>query len=78
MVRGAQAAGECVMKLTNIPHFKEIILMCFACEQCGYKSVDIKPGGEICNQGVRRRCIWHTWTQWWSRMRGGGAYVRGA
>jgi zinc finger protein len=43
------------MKLTNIPHFKEIILMCFTCESCGYKSVDVKPGGEICEHGVEFR-----------------------
>ena len=34
------------MKLTKIPHFKEIILMCFSCDTCGYKETDVKPGGD--------------------------------
>ena len=47
------SAGELKMKLTNIPHFKEIILMCFYCDNCGFKSVDVKPGGEIADKGVQ-------------------------
>jgi hypothetical protein len=46
------SAGLLKMKLTNIPHFKEIVLMCFTCDSCGYKSVDVKAGGEICEKGV--------------------------
>eukprot|EP01047_Picozoa_sp_COSAG01_P080264 COSAG01_NODE_15535_length_1325_cov_1.660962_2_plen_196_part_00 len=49
------SAGLLKMKLTNIPHFKEIVLMCFTCDSCGYKSVDVKPGGEICEKGVEFR-----------------------
>ena len=26
--------------------------MCFVCDACGYKSVDVKPGGETCDKGV--------------------------
>ena len=38
--------GKMRMKLTKIPHFKEIILMCFSCDTCGYKETDVKPGGD--------------------------------
>ena len=27
--------------------------MCFTCDACGYKSVDVKPGGEVCEKGVQ-------------------------
>eukprot|EP01052_Picozoa_sp_SAG31_P003351 SAG31_NODE_127_length_23612_cov_39.709863_17_plen_175_part_00 len=55
------ASGECIMKLTTIPHFKEIILMCFYCESCGNKSVEVKPGGSICDQGVEYRLQVRVW-----------------
>lgn len=29
----------------NIPHFKEIIIMTFLCDECGYKSNDIQTSG---------------------------------
>ncbi len=47
------SSGMLKMVVTNIPHFKEIVLMCFTCDACGYKSVDVKPGGEVCDQGVQ-------------------------
>lgn len=47
------STGILKMVVTTIPHFKEIVLMCFTCDACGYKSVDVKPGGEVCKQGVQ-------------------------
>lgn len=35
------------MCVTDIPHFKEVILMNLFCEYCGYKSSEIKGGGAI-------------------------------
>jgi len=45
--------GVLKMVVTTIPHFKEIVLMCFTCDACGYKSVDVKPGGNTCDKGVQ-------------------------
>lgn len=40
----------CVM---NIPHFKEVIIMSMTCENCGYKSNEVKGGGEIASHGTK-------------------------
>jgi len=45
--------GECKMIETDIPHFKKIILMAFACDHCGYKTNEIKAGGAIAEQGTK-------------------------
>jgi len=37
--------------LTDIPFFKEIIIMAFKCEECGFKSNEIKGGGAIPTKG---------------------------
>ena len=36
------AAGECKMCIATIPFFKEIIIMAYSCEYCGYRSSEIK------------------------------------
>ncbi|ODV86542.1 hypothetical protein CANARDRAFT_27736 [[Candida] arabinofermentans NRRL YB-2248] len=41
------------MKLVNIPHFKDVIIMSTNCERCGYKSNEVKTGGAIPDQGRR-------------------------
>ena len=41
------------MKVTKIPHFKEIVLMVTLCERCGYKTNEIKSGGGIEEKGVK-------------------------
>jgi zinc finger protein len=38
---------ETDMCITDIPHFKEIIIMSMLCESCGFKSNEIKGGGAI-------------------------------
>ncbi len=39
------------MKMVDIPHFKQVVLMSTVCEACGYRSNDVKTGGEIPEQG---------------------------
>lgn len=40
------------MKVTNIPHFKEVVLMVTMCDRCGYKTNEIKSGGGIEDKGM--------------------------
>lgn len=42
---------ETHMKTVNIPHFKEVIIMSTVCDNCGYKSNEVKTGGEIPEKG---------------------------
>lgn len=44
---------ETNMKLTNIPHFKEVVIMATLCESCGHRTNEVKSGGGIESQGVR-------------------------
>jgi len=39
------------MKMVQIPHFKQVVLMSTACEHCGYRSNEVKTGGEIPEKG---------------------------
>lgn len=39
------------MKKVDIPHFKEVILMSTVCDHCGYRSNEVKTGGEIPAKG---------------------------
>ena len=48
-----RAPAETDMCLTKIPHFKEIIIMSMVCEQCGFKSNEIKGGGAIPKYGTK-------------------------
>ncbi|KAF2900788.1 hypothetical protein ILUMI_05388 [Ignelater luminosus] len=41
------------MKVTNIPHFKEVVIMATVCDSCGNRTNEIKSGGGIEPQGVR-------------------------
>ena len=47
------APGECKMCIATIPYFKEIIIMAFICELCGYKSTEIKQGGGISEKATK-------------------------
>lgn len=44
---------ETNMKLTNIPHFKEVVIMATVCDNCGHKTNEVKSGGGIEDQGIR-------------------------
>lgn len=39
--------------VSHIPHFKEIIIMAFNWEECGYRSVEVKQGGGISEKGKK-------------------------
>lgn len=39
------------MKTVSIPHFKDVIIMSTVCTHCGYKSNEVKTGGEIPEKG---------------------------
>ncbi|KAI2801500.1 hypothetical protein RDWZM_008490 [Blomia tropicalis] len=41
------------MKLTRIPHFKEVIIMATNCDVCGTRTNEIKSGAGIEDKGVR-------------------------
>lgn len=42
-----QKMGYVQMCTSSIPYFKEIIIMAFVCEHCGYRNSEIKEGGGI-------------------------------
>ncbi|KAK0634632.1 ZPR1 zinc-finger domain-containing protein [Bombardia bombarda] len=39
------------MKMVDIPHFRQVIIMNTSCDDCGYKSNDVKTGGEVPAKG---------------------------
>lgn len=41
------------MKMTSIPHFKDVVIMATVCETCGVKTNEVKSGGGIEDKGVR-------------------------
>ncbi|PZC71175.1 hypothetical protein B5X24_HaOG213937 [Helicoverpa armigera] len=41
------------MKMTNIPHFKEVVIMSTTCDYCGHRTNEVKSGGGIEDRGVR-------------------------
>uniref|UniRef100_A0A1I8PJU1 Zinc finger protein ZPR1 n=1 Tax=Stomoxys calcitrans TaxID=35570 RepID=A0A1I8PJU1_STOCA len=44
---------ETNMKLTKIPHFKEVVIMATVCEVCGNKTNEVKSGGGIEAKGTK-------------------------
>ncbi|CAG8972533.1 hypothetical protein HYALB_00001225 [Hymenoscyphus albidus] len=48
-------AHHCVthMKMVEIPHFKQVIIMSTVCELCGYRSNEVKTGGAIPEKGKK-------------------------
>ena len=49
--------GDEVMCVTDIPHFKEVIIMAFDCEHCGYRSNDIKSASGTPARGAVARLV---------------------
>ncbi|KAF2691318.1 zinc finger protein-like protein zpr1 [Lentithecium fluviatile CBS 122367] len=41
------------MKMVNIPHFKQVVLMSTVCDHCGYRSNEVKTGGAVPEKGRR-------------------------
>jgi zinc finger protein len=48
-----QTQAETKMCMTDIPHFKEVVIMCLQCEHCGFRSNEIKGGGAIPRLGTK-------------------------
>ncbi|XP_073833058.1 zinc finger protein Zpr1 [Musca autumnalis] len=44
---------ETNMKLTKIPHFKEVVIMATVCDICGHKTNEVKSGSGIEDKGTR-------------------------
>ena len=51
------ANGVTKLLLTRIPHYKEIILMSFHCEECGFSNNEIQSGGVIQEKGLRVKVV---------------------
>ncbi|KAK0651450.1 ZPR1 zinc-finger domain-containing protein [Cercophora newfieldiana] len=41
------------MKMVEIPHFRQVVIMNTSCDDCGYKSNDVKTGGEVPEKGKK-------------------------
>nr|CAG4647076.1 EOG090X06TU [Megafenestra aurita]SVE92411.1 EOG090X06TU [Megafenestra aurita] len=41
------------MKVTNIPYFKEVIIMATNCDACGHRTNEVKSGSGISEKGVK-------------------------
>ena len=50
---GCYSPCETHMKLVNIPHFKDVVIMSTVCDHCGYKSNEVKTGGAIPDHGTK-------------------------
>jgi hypothetical protein len=76
------APCETRMYITNIPYFKEVIVMASTCDQCGYKNSELKPGGAIPDKG-RRMTVKvslsppHSFIRKWQAVNRHGAQVLG-
>merc|ERR1719221_2000073 len=47
------APAETNMKMTNIPYFKEVVIMATVCDVCGAKTNEVKAGGGIEAKGKK-------------------------
>lgn len=47
------AATEQRMFMTNIPYFKEVIIMALSCDMCGWRNSELKGGGSVPPKGRR-------------------------
>ncbi|MCJ1224865.1 nucleolar zinc-finger protein [Toensbergia leucococca] len=43
------------LQMVNIPYFKQVVISAMVCDKCGYKTNDVKTGGEVPAKGKR---IW--------------------
>lgn len=39
------------MKMVDIPHFKQVVIMSTVCDDCGYRSNEVKTGGSVPEKG---------------------------
>ena len=52
---GCTKPARMLVQMVNIPHFKQVIVSTTLCDLCGYKTNDVKTGGEVPKHGKR---IW--------------------
>ena len=52
---GCTKPAHMLVQMVNIPHFKQVIISTTLCEMCGYKTTDVKTGGEVPKHGKK---IW--------------------
>lgn len=45
--------GENRMCICTIPYFKEIIITCFKCDKCGFKTAEVKGGGGFSDKATK-------------------------
>ena len=50
---GCSKPAKLNVQLVNIPFFKEVVVSAMNCEHCGYKTSDVKTGGEVPEKGKR-------------------------
>ena len=48
-----QEPCETNMKVTSIPHFKDVVIMATVCDACGNRTNEVKSGGGIEEKGVK-------------------------
>ena len=50
-----ECLSECEtnMKVTSIPHFKDVVIMATVCDACGVRTNEVKSGGGIEEKGVK-------------------------
>ncbi|CAH1987674.1 unnamed protein product [Acanthoscelides obtectus] len=48
-----QSPCETNIKLTNIPHFKEVLIMATTCDACGHKTNEVKSGCGVEPKGLK-------------------------
>lgn len=39
--------------LTKIPHYKEVVVMSFSCNECGYQNNELQSGGQVSARGIK-------------------------
>lgn len=53
LCHNCKAPCETNMKVTSIPHFKDVVLMATNCDACGCRTNEVKSGGGIAEKGVK-------------------------
>lgn len=51
--QACQSPVETRMKLVDVPHFKQVVIMATNCDYCGWRTNEVKPGSGICDQGTK-------------------------
>ncbi|KAI9873120.1 MAG: nucleolar zinc-finger protein [Pleopsidium flavum] len=48
---GCTKPCEVRMRMVDVPHFKQVVLISTACDHCGYRTSEVKTGGAIPDKG---------------------------